>query len=116
MTPGVAQSLAAAGFTSKAAVGQWLSDNTILPMGEVKKWGWFDFNYSGGTRPMVDVNGKPMLGPDGKQLTMLQVPDDTPFRWAGTTSTILVGNTGSDESIMLFGNMGGTGRGIDPWR
>jgi hypothetical protein len=116
VTPGVAKSLYDAGLTSKAAVGKWISDSTIIPLGEVEKWGWYDFNYSGGTRALTDIDGKPVLGKDGKQLQMKDGPKDLPYRWASTSATILVGNGGGDDSIYMFGNFGGSARPIDPWR
>ena len=107
MSPGIAQSLWDYGLESKEAVGTWLNDNTIMPIGEIEKWGWYDFNYRSGERTTM-VNGEAVMLKD--------LPDDYLYKWLGSRASIIVCNSFGDETIILFGNMGGSARPIDPWR
>jgi hypothetical protein len=105
MSPGIAQSLYAAGLTTKAAVIQWVSDNDWMTLGDYQDMGWYDFGTSGGTRNFP-----------GTTVPYKDTPPNTPWH-EGNVPTVLVTNTGGDECIMLWGSWGGgSARPIDPWR
>jgi hypothetical protein len=106
MSPGIAQSLYDYGFKSKAEVSTWASQNDIITLGLYQQMGWYDYATSGGVRTIRTA--------DNKTVAMKDAPKDTPYAVGGLS--IIVTNSGGDECIMGFANMGGSARAIDPWR
>ncbi len=114
MVPEMAQDLKDYGFTSKQAVYNWFWENARLPMGEFKKYGWYDFQTSGGTK-LEPTSGKPYKDLPDDYMTPALVsmtnpkPNDTVVLIAGGAEEVCVhvmGSTSPRSTIYP----------IDPWR
>ena len=113
MHPNMAKSLYDFGFKTKAAVYQWMWDTYFITVGELEKYGWYDFYTANGD------NKEPLSGTKYKDL-----PDNTKLHVFGTSSPrqncILVSLGGADEVTWAFAPTANDARPsanpIDPWR
>ncbi len=114
MHPNMAKSLYDYGFTTKAAVAQWIYDTYYITQGEFEKYGWYDFQTGGGLKE-DPITGIPYIDlPDSHQHHALGPKPDT---------CIIVSNGFADELCWVVGGASNTGYSarptlypIDPWR
>ncbi len=114
MHPNMAISLYDYGFKKKADVYQWMWDTYFITVGEVRKYGWYDFRTSGGTAkepfsgtPYDELPADYLLHEHGKN-----GPQD---------NCILVCLGGADEVCLVWPaatseNGRPSASPIDPWR
>ena len=109
MSPNMAKSLYDYGFKKKADVYQWLWDTYFITVGELEKYGWYDFRTAAGS------NKEALSGIPYKDL-----PDNTKLHVFGTTgpenNCVIVSVGFADELCFTF--QGGRPRlyPVDPWK
>ena len=113
MHPNMAKSLFDYGFKTKASVYQWMWDTYFVTVGDLEKYGWYDFYTANGD------NTEALSRKKYKDL-----PDDTKLHVFGTsgpnTNCILVCIGGADEVLWGLNPTANAARPtanpIDPWR
>jgi len=103
LSPDIAMSLYDYGFTTKAAINTWLNNNILLPVSEYKKFGWFDFNTSGGTATVP-----------GTSISYNSAPD-TFLLHVTSSANVIVSNSVGGACIVFFGSSNSP-HTIDPWK
>jgi len=106
--PALAQNLKDLGFASKQAVLDWLWNQTKLPVGYYRTYGWFDFTTNSGNNTIP-----------GTSLTYNTAPDSymVPALGSSANQNVIIVTSQTDGAIFLSVT-GGTRslRPIDPWR
>jgi hypothetical protein len=110
MHPNMCASMLEAGFKTKADVYQWVAKSSLTTAGEYKKYGWWDFETSGGNA-VEPTSGKKYN----------DLPDDYPLYFFGTPGSANTGNCiicccGPGDEICMVMSGRGTPYPIDPWR
>lgn len=109
MHTNMAQSLYDYGFTTKAAVMDWMWKATFVPVSRYRNYGWFDTSTN---------SGKSIEPTSGKAWNDLP-PDYMVPTLGGTAASnqVIVAMAPGDENCMLFeGGRGARLYPIDPWK